>query len=981
MSTKKRVYEIAKEEGLPSANVLARLQRGGLDVKTASSTVDEDWALHLLSPNRHPKPDGEMPQPAPPRKKAAPKKTEPVEEPPVVETTPVAAAPVAKKAVPAPAAPVQPAAVEPVAAETKAAQPVAPAPPTPAAVEAPATAPAAAAEPPVAVAPVVAAAPVAEVAAVEVPVVVDVPVSETPASETPASETPEGDASGTTTPAADTPAAETPAAKAPATETPAAEKPVAEKPKGQERIPPKRAPEKIVLPPPRRDSPPPPPAPRSGPAGGSASGGTSGGARDAGGARDTGGNSGPGGTGGNSGPPGSGAPGDRGRSGTLPPRGTGGIGRPGGGAGRGRKRRVVIDAQASRRQGGGPRDRGGRRGQRQDQSDQSLLPQINPADMPPAEIRSGGTVKDVAEGLGIPTAQIIKFLMTMGELATITQSLSDEAIELIAADIERKVIIIHAEEEPDLETVFDDDPASLVARAPVVTVMGHVDHGKTSLLDAVRRTEVAAGEAGGITQHIGAYQVHHGAREVTFLDTPGHEAFTAMRARGAKITDVAIIVVAADDGVMPQTIEAIDHARAADVPFVVAINKMDKENANPDKVKQEFASRDVIPSDWGGTTEFVNVSAHSGLGLDDLLETVLLVADADAEPKANPTPEASGTVVESRLDPGRGPVCTLLVQRGTMRIGDILVVGETFGRVRAMLDYTGETIATAGPSVPVEILGLDGVPAAGEKFRVVENERLARQIAATRSQRLRAEDLANRRPVSLEDLFARISEGGLKELNIIIKGDVQGSVGALADALNKVEQTEVRLRIIHTGVGAVTESDVNLAAASQAIIIGFNVRPRPEAKMLAEREGVDVRTYRVIYRAIEDVRDALVGLLEPDIVEEPMGSLEVRAIFRASRLGTIAGCYVTDGLARRGADCRLVRDGTVVHVGRIGSIRRVDDDVREVQQGFECGVLIDDYNDVKEGDVIEVFELKEVARTAQAATAPPGPITPTPASE
>jgi len=974
MSTKKRVYEIAKEEGLPSASVLARLQRGGLDVKTASSTVDEDWALHLLSPNRHPKPDGEMPQPPPPRKKAAPKKTEPVEEPPVVRATPVAttppAAPVAKKAVPAPAAPVDPVAAEPVPAPTEPAQPVAAAPPEPPAVKTPAAEPLAPMDPPAAVAPVVAAEPVPAVSA---PVVTDAPVSGTPADEMP-----DADASGTTPPVAGTPAADTPPVEAPATETPAAEKPVAAKPKGQERIPPKRAPEKIVLPAPRRDSPPSPPAPRSGPAGGSATGGTSGGARDAGGARDTGGTSGPGG---NSGPPGSGAPGDRGRSGTLPPRGTGGIGRPGGGAARGRKRRVVIDAQASRRQGGGPRDRGGRRGQRQDQSDQSLLPQINPADMPPAEIRSGGTVKDVAEGLGIPTAQIIKFLMTMGELATITQSLSDEAIELIAADIERKVIIIHAEEEPDLETVFDDDPAALVARAPVVTVMGHVDHGKTSLLDAVRRTEVAAGEAGGITQHIGAYQVHHGAREVTFLDTPGHEAFTAMRARGAKITDVAIIVVAADDGVMPQTIEAIDHARAADVPFVVAINKMDKENANPDKVKQEFASRDVIPSDWGGTTEFVNVSAHSGLGLDDLLETVLLVADADAEPKANPTPEASGTVVESRLDSGRGPVCTLLVQRGTMRIGDILVVGETFGRVRAMLDYKGEAMVTAGPSVPVEILGLDGVPAAGEKFRVVENERLARQIAATRSQRLRAEDLANRRPVSLEDLFARISEGGLKELNIIIKGDVQGSVGALADALNKVEQTEVRLRIIHTGVGAVTESDVNLASASQAIIIGFNVRPRPEAKMLAEREGVDVRTYRVIYRAIEDVRDALVGLLEPDIVEEPMGALEVRAIFRASRLGTIAGCYVTDGLAKRGADCRLVRDGTVVHVGKIGSIRRVDDDVREVQQGFECGVLIDDYNDVKEGDVIEVFELKEVARTAQAATAPPGPVTPTPASE
>ncbi|MGB1627006.1 MAG: translation initiation factor IF-2, partial [Miltoncostaeaceae bacterium] len=723
------------------------------------------------------------------------------------------------------------------------------------------------------------------------------------------------------------------AGEAPKDEEPPAASTAEEAPKKtEERVPPKRAPEKIVLPPPRRDSPPPPTP--SGPSGGYGVG------------------------------PGSGHPGDRGRSGTLPPRGTGGIGRPGGG--RGRKRRVVIDAQAGRRQAGGGRDRRDKRGGGKDHSEQQAQPQVNPADMPPADIRSGATVKDVAEGLGIPTAQIIKFMMGMGELVTITQSLSDDAIELIAADVERTVNIIHAEEEPDLEVTVEDDPADLVARAPVVTVMGHVDHGKTSLLDAIRRTEVAAGEAGGITQHIGAYQVHHNDREVTFLDTPGHEAFTAMRARGARITDVAVIVVAADDGVMPQTIEAIDHAKAAEVPFVVAVNKIDKENANPEKVKQELSTHEVIPTDWGGGTEFVNVSAQRGDGLEDLLETVLLVADADADPKANPSAEASGTVVESRLDPGRGPVCTLLVQRGTMRVGDILVVGETFGRVRAMLDYNGEPLSEATPAVPVEILGLDGVPDAGEKFRVVENERLARQIASTRSQRLRSEELANRRPVSLEDLFARIQEGGLKELNIIIKGDVQGSVGALEDALNKVEQTEVRLRIIHTGVGAVTESDVMLAAASQAIVIGFNVRPRPEAKVLAEREGVDIRTYRVIYRAIEDVRDALVGMLEPDIVEEPLGALEVRATFKASRLGTIAGCYVTEGTVRRGADCRLVRDGTVVHVGRIGSLRRIDDDVREVQQGFECGVLLEDYNDVKEGDEIEVFELKEVARTAQA---------------
>ncbi len=926
MSEKKRVYEIAKEEGLPSANVLARLQRAGMDVKTASSTVDVAWAMHILSPNRNPRPEGEMPQPEP-KKKAAPRKkkadataedsapTAPEEAAPVEAAPEPEAAPAPKKATPKKAAP------EPVAVE-QAVEAAAPAAEEPVpVVEVPA---------PVAEEP----APVAEAPVPSEPVAEPVAATPAPAAEEPAPELPAA-----VEPAEAAEAAA--AAAAPEAEAEAAPaEPAADTPKVEERIPPKRAPEKIVLPPPRRDSPPPPPpepaAPRSDYAG----------------------------------PPGSGMPGDRGRSGTLPPRGTGGIGRPGGG-GRGRKRRVVIDAQAGRRQGGGGRDRRDRRGGGKEQSDAQAQVPVNQADLPPADIRSGATVKDIAEALGIPTAQIIKFMMTVGELVTITQSMSDDAIELIAADIERKINIIHAEEEPDLEVVVEDDPADLIARAPVVTVMGHVDHGKTSLLDAIRRTEVAAGEAGGITQHIGAYQVHHNEREVTFLDTPGHEAFTAMRARGAKITDVAVIVVAADDGVMPQTIEAIDHAKAAEVPFVVAINKIDKENANPDKVKQELSSREVIPTDWGGGTEFVNVSAQRGDGLEDLLETVLLVADADADPKANPSAEASGTVVESRLDPGRGPVCTLLVQRGTMRVGDILVVGETFGRVRAMLDYNGEPLDVATPSVPVEILGLDGVPDAGEKFRVVENERLARQIAATRSQRLRSEELANRRPVSLEDLFARIQEGGLKELNLIIKGDVQGSVGALQDALEKVEQTEVRLRIIHTGVGAVNESDVMLAAASQAIIIGFNVRPRPEAKVLAEREGVDIRTYRVIYRAIEDVRDALVGMLEPDIVEESMGSLEVRATFKASRLGTIAGCYVSEGTVRRGADCRLVRDGTVVHAGKIGSLRRIDEDVREVQQGFECGVLLEDYNDVKEGDEIEVFELKEVARTAQAAAPAP----------
>jgi translation initiation factor IF-2 len=537
---------------------------------------------------------------------------------------------------------------------------------------------------------------------------------------------------------------------------------------------------------------------------------------------------------------------------------------------------------------------------------------------------------------------------------------------VVAEALERKIVIVHAEEEDEFAAIEEDTAEHLSPRAPVVTVMGHVDHGKTSLLDAIRETEVVAGEAGGITQHIGAYQVHHHDREITFLDTPGHEAFTAMRARGAKITDVAVIVVAADDGVMETTLEAIDHAKAAEVPFMVAINKIDKADANPDRVRQELSQHEVIPTSWGGTYEFVEVSAIQKSGLDTLLDTVLLVADVDATPQANSDAPASGSVIEARLDPGRGPVCSLLVQRGTLRIGDVLLVGQTFGRVRAMNDHTGAPIEEAGPSVPVEVLGMDGVPEAGERFRMVENERLARQLAAQRSHRIRAQELANRRPVSLEDLFARVQEGGLNELNIIVKADVQGSVEALRDALDALEQTEVRLRVIHTGVGAVTESDVNLAAASEAIIIAFNVRPRPEARTLAEREGVDLRTYRVIYRAIEDVRDALVGMLAPEIVESALGSAEVRATFRASRIGTIAGCYVTDGVVRRGSQMRLVRDGAIVFEGKIGSVRRFDDDVREVSQGFECGIVIDGYNDVKEGDIIEAYELTEVARTEQA---------------
>ena len=934
LTEKRRVHEIARDEGLPSSLVLQRLQRAGLPIKTASSTVTVGEALHLLNPNRYPKPDTlDATLAAAAEAKAAPKKRAKEE----AEAAAAAAAAAEPKPKRARRKPVEsPVVVSPAPEETphEELEPTSVEVPEPDAQPEPVAEPVA--ELPIDIPvqePVVEEPPSVVVVTPDEPTLVETapPLEEPPAP--PAVETPiepvDVALPEAVVPAPDPVADEAEAAPQPA--TPSARRKV---------VPPAPAPPRPPL---RRAEPPAPPRPplRRAEPEPKAANGTPAAAEPS-------------------------PTGTRRIPGGVPEPARGGERDTAGG--RGKRRRVIIDAQASRR-GPGPqgRDRrGGRSGQRSEEREPAVT--IPPSEMPQVDVRSGATIKEMAESLSIPATLIIKTLMGMGELATITQSLSDEEMELVAAELERKIQIVHAEEEDEFAAIEEDEPGSLVARAPVVTVMGHDDHGKTSLLDAIRQTEVVAGEAGGITQHIGAYQVHHQNRELTFLDTPGHEAFTAMRARGAKITDVAVIVVAADDGVMETTIEAIDHARAADVPFMVAINKIDKPNANPDRVRQELSTHDVIPTSWGGTFEFVEVSAIERTGLDTLLETVLLVADADADPKANADTVASGSVIESRLDPGRGPVCTLLVQRGTMRVGDVLLVGQTFGRVRAMHNYKGDVLDEAGPSVPVEVLGMDGVPDAGERFRAVDNERVARQLAAQRSHRIRSEELANRRPVSLEDLFARV-QSGLNELNIIIKADVHGSVEALRDALEKIEQTEVHLRVIHTGVGAVTESDVNLAAASEAIIIAFNVRPRPEARMLAERVGVDVRNYRVIYRAIEDVRDALIGMLTPDIVEQALGTLEVRTTFRASRIGTIAGCYVTDGIARRNSNMRLVRDGTIVFEGKIGSLRRFNDDVREVAQGFECGVVIEGYNDVKEGDVIEAYELKEVARTEQAPAA------------
>jgi translation initiation factor IF-2 len=640
--------------------------------------------------------------------------------------------------------------------------------------------------------------------------------------------------------------------------------------------------------------------------------------------------------------------------------------RPRGGGQAGRRRRVVIE-------GGAARGRDGRQAR-----DRSAQAPATPKQAPvqptgPVTVESGVTVKDLSGALGVPMSQIIKILMGLGQMRTATQSLSDEEVELIATEVQREVTIKHAADDEEPEIV-EDVEADLTARPPVVTIMGHVDHGKTTLLDAIRSAAVVETEAGGITQHIGAYQTDIDGRKLTFLDTPGHEAFTAMRARGAKVTDIAVLVVAADDGVMPQTRESISHARAAEVPLVVAINKIDMPDANPDRVKSELAAEGLQPEDWGGTTQFAEVSAKQQTNLEELLEKVLLVADAELDLRANANAEASGPIIESRLDVGRGPVATMLVQRGTLRVGDAIVAGDAAGKVRALYDYRGEKVKEAKPGEPVEILGFDRPPPAGELSRVVEHERQAKDIAEKRSERLRREQLAQRSKaggVSLETLFEQMQTGGVQDLNIVLKGDVQGSVEALLGELGKIQHAEVRVNVIHTGVGGITENDVNLASASNAMVFGFNVRPSGEARQLAEREGVDIRTYRVIYKLTEDIEQALVGMLSPVTTEEILGEAEVRALFKVSRLGTIAGCMVTSGVVRRGASVRIVRDGTVIHETSIAQLKRFKEDAREVAEGFECGILLDGFNDVKEGDVLEVYETREVERT-DLATSPVG---------
>jgi translation initiation factor IF-2 len=574
----------------------------------------------------------------------------------------------------------------------------------------------------------------------------------------------------------------------------------------------------------------------------------------------------------------------------------------------------------------------------------------------------GSTPQLFAEKTDRSPADIVKILFMSGEMVTATTSLSDEALRTIGSELGYQVEIIGLEDELQAEEIQEEvDESKLVPRSPVVTVMGHVDHGKTKLLDAIRMTDVVAGEFGGITQHIGAYQAHVNGREITFIDTPGHEAFTAMRARGAQITDIAVLVVAADDGVMPQTVEALDHARAAGVPVIVAVNKIDKEEADPNRVRTQMVERGLVPSEWGGDTEFVDVSAKTNANLDGLLETVLIVADL-AELKGDPTGRARGTVLEAHLDKGRGPVATVLVQKGRLEVSDALVCGTTYCKVRAMVNENGQPVDVAGPAKPVQVLGWNGVPNVGDEFREVEDEREARHVASERESRVRSAEVVNQRPASLQELLRRQERQDIPELNLVVKADVQGSLGALTDAFLKLPQDEVRVNLVHSGAGAITEHDVDLAKTANAIVVGFNVRPNANARELAEREGVDIRLYRVIYDAIDDVKAALSGMLKPEERESILGEAEIRQTFRVPRLGVIAGCYVTRGTIRRNSQVRLIRDGVVVYEGRVGSLRRFKDDVAEVREGFECGIGLENFQDVKEGDVIESFEVEEFAR-------------------
>jgi translation initiation factor IF-2 len=606
------------------------------------------------------------------------------------------------------------------------------------------------------------------------------------------------------------------------------------------------------------------------------------------------------------------------------------------------------------------------------------LTRYSPSDAPIPEgeviIERGSTAQEVGPKLNRSAADVVRFLLQQGEMVTATQSLSDDMIELFAAEVRATIRLVDAGQEKEAELqakYFDDDDEEddelLRPRPPVVTVMGHVDHGKTLLLDRIRETNVVASEAGGITQHIGAYQVEYHGQLITFIDTPGHEAFTAMRARGAEVTDIVVLVVAADDGVMPQTIEAINHAKAADVPIIVAINKVDRENADPTRVMQQLSEHGLVPEQWGGDTIMVEISALQRLGIDDLLEQLLVVAELE-ELRENPEGRAQGIVLEANLDVGRGPVATVIVQKGTLRVSDAIVAGAAWGRVRALLDHEGDAVKEALPSTPVQVLGFDVVPAAGDEFRVTVKEKTARDIAELREQRYRSADLrkssaATGTGAKLEDIFEQIQRGETATLNLVLKADVQGSLEAVTESLRKLERDEVKLAFIHRAVGGITENDVTLAAASNATIIGFNVRPERKARDLAESQDVEVRTYEIIYKLIEDIESAMVGMLTPEFEEVITGEAEVREVFRIPRVGAVAGCVVRTGVITRGSKVRFLREGVIIWKGAITSLKRFKDDVREVQAGFECGIGLSNNQDLRSGDVIETFEVREIPRT------------------
>nr|MDA8262699.1 translation initiation factor IF-2 [Actinomycetota bacterium] len=665
---------------------------------------------------------------------------------------------------------------------------------------------------------------------------------------------------------------------------------------------------------------------------------------------------------GQGGAPGSGAPyGSRGAGASVPPAGGfAGRGAPGGGRGRAPQR---------------PAKRRSRKNMEELEPTQvtSYVPSNAPVPDYEVIIERGSSAQEVGPKLNRSAGDVVRFLLLQGEPVTATQTLSDEAIELFAAELGAKVKLVDPGQQQEAELYAkhfaEDDVAAeddLEPRAPVVTVMGHVDHGKTKLLDRIRETNVVAKEAGGITQHIGAYRAAVGDRFVTFIDTPGHEAFTAMRARGAQVTDIVVLVVAADDGVMPQTVEAINHAKAAGAPIVVAINKIDRPDADPNRVMQQLSELGLVPEAWGGDTIMVQVSALQNLGVDDLLEHLVILADV-MELKSTPRGHAKGVVLEANLDPGRGPVATVLVQRGTLKIGSILIAGPAFGRVKALVDESGKTVTSAEPSTPVQVLGFSEVPSAGDEFREVTDLSVARQIGGLREQRIRLAGLSAQAGAApgakLEDIFEQIKRGEVATLNVIIKADVQGSLEAVTESLRKLERPEVKLSIIHRAVGGITEYDVSLGAASKALIIGFNVRPDRRAREAAEAHHVEIRTYEIIYKMLEDIEAAMVGILEPEYEEVVTGEAEVREIFRVPRVGAVAGCYVQSGTITRGSKVRFLRDGVIIWKGSISSLRRFKDDVREVQAGFECGIGLSDFQDLHSGDIIETFEEREIPRT------------------